>query len=375
MKLLSLVVYGIIALISAAIFFYPHIYWDVIAYIGVIEFYKGASHELVHQNAYAALHAAVNEHTFEYLTAHNAYHTATFENSQYFVSQLPFYNVKPLYVALGAGLSAMGLDYVDSFVLISALAYFLTGILLYYWIVAITKNRLLSAAVILLTLLSPPILMSGRIPGPDMLAALTILAAVYLLLEKRLWFYSFLILTVSIAIRPDNIVFLCLILLYVYLTGRKYNAIRTKWLLTFFIMSVALYLTINMLSGNYGWFTLFYHSFIERLNDPAAFNEQFSLTAYFGGLAAAVKDYPYSFSSLPLYLLILCIAAYIFKRSEDHVLLLFAGVVVVNLMVKIVLFPDFDDRFYTAYYLLILILFIKAVVSLVKPAEHTVSYK
>jgi len=149
------------------------------------------------------------------------------------------------------------------------------GLLLFIWASA-GLRPLMAFVVTSLTASVSYMFDLARYSTPDALSTLVILAAFVLLIERGSIRSTLGLLTIAIAIRPDNILLLLIMALYIAIFDRR----RLVWAIGYSLVGIALYLGETMWSGNYGWTTLFYHSFVERLSAPSGFISPLSLGGY-----------------------------------------------------------------------------------------------
>lgn len=262
---------------SLVILEYPPAYsWDMIAYMGVAASYFDDDIVEIHRTAYEQLREGVPQAAFEELTATIPYQVAVREDAASFASQLPFYRVKPLYPALVAGLHAAGLSLPDAQIAISKLSVVLTMAAAYLWFRR-GAGRLGSSLLCCFMFSFLPVAAFSGWLTPDPLFLLLVVAYGLVLTSPGHRLHSFLFWPVLMLCRPDALILLLLIGGYLIWRGR-----HRKVAAAMSVAAVAQYVVQAQLSGNYGWATLFYHSFVEYMADPAAVEPRLTLAEYAG---------------------------------------------------------------------------------------------
>jgi len=105
-------------------------------------------------------------------------------NPYHFAEQLPFYSIQPLYVAL-----ISGLQFPRVAGTVSAVTNFALAVVLRCWL-APCLNGLGTAAACTLIMLSPNILVLCRWATPECLATVVAALALYLILERKVYFWG-----------------------------------------------------------------------------------------------------------------------------------------------------------------------------------------
>ena len=257
----------------------PFYNWDLIAYVGVVHSYTQKSPSLIHARTYSEIQEHVPTTPYRRLLgeghSHKDYRAAMAKSPEEFVAQLPFYSVKPLYPSLMFLLNQTGIDLVTASVLISRVSYLLIGILLWYWI-ARYYPPLTSFLLASLLISMPFSLALARYSTPDALSSLILLLAFFLFIEHSRTRLATVILVLSIAARPDNVMLVTLLALY-DLVFRKEERLFSLGVM---LAAFSLYKLLTTLSGNYGWPTLFYFAHVSFLTNPASDPIHFSAIDY-----------------------------------------------------------------------------------------------
>ena len=137
-------------MMSAYLTMRPSFDWDMIAYVAVALHMTGTPTDRLQQDAYdivrsqipaAAMDSLTGRLTPESLAATSSttvladvdFRKAVATDPQQFLDQLPFFAVKPVYPAMMAILHLTGIDLIESGQIVSAVAFFGIGLLLYVW--------------------------------------------------------------------------------------------------------------------------------------------------------------------------------------------------------------------------------------------------
>jgi hypothetical protein len=203
--------------------------------------------------------------------------------------------VYPLLMALfyraGVPLPEAGMD-------ITGAAYFGFGLLLYFWFRG-WMSPLMACVIMALFMLNPYLVAMGRTIGPDMLSDLAIAFAAFLMMEhRRLALIGAAVLVLSVLIRPENILYVGIFLLYMGWSG----SIRLPWVAFLLVGSAVLYVVMARLSGNYGWQTQFVYTFINKAATPAV--EHHGVWYYLGVYLRHIDRILFGSGELPIFVLV-----------------------------------------------------------------------
>lgn len=264
----------------------PNYVWDNLAYVAIALEHAGIPRDQLHavtfglfhdyapQGAYDAMTGNLTEGALAASTGTTALGDLAFReemanSSDKFLAQLPFFEVKPVYPALMTILYEFGINPITAGMIISVAAFFGIGMVLFFWF-AEWMPAFAALCVMALLVINPWLILQARNVGPDILSVFLLLLGAYLAFGYRdrdtgegmagrplLAAVMFL---VAVAVRPENILYAVVFLLY--LGVRRSLTIRgTAFLLcgTFVI-----YFAITLLTGSYGWSTLFHYTFINR---------------------------------------------------------------------------------------------------------------
>ena len=259
----------------------PSYAWDTVAYMSVALRIEGTPDARLHDETYRILDASVPPAWADNLKgvltpeaiAVGSSTTAMADvglrqdwaaHSDSFLAELPFFATKPLYPALMALGDAAGLGLITSGLIVSAIAYFLIGTLFFVWFLE-WMPPFVALVTMALLVLNPWLVTLARTVGPDILSICLLLYGAYLAMIRRS-ITSAAIFVASILVRPENIVYAGMFLLYLGVVRQL-----SVWQTGAFIAGAGLaYIGISLFGGNYGWKTLFYWVFVNREAVPGA---------------------------------------------------------------------------------------------------------
>jgi hypothetical protein len=320
-------------LLSAYAVLQPEYTWDLLGYIG--SSMDSTDARTIHDVAFDAIRPFAAKKDIQ---VDNPYRVDVAANPYHFAEQLPFYSIKPIYVALIKGEHRLGIPFPRAAVAISALSNLLLALLLWRWLSAYLGGLPLATACTLI-MLSPNILELSRWATPDCLATLVAALALYLILEPRLYFWGCSFLVLAVWVRTDVLVVAGIVFMVLLLRGK----LDFAEFASLSLLSLGSYFTINHFAGNYGWPALFYNSFQGGLTTPGETLIHFSGSAYLHQVVRGAYLWLIS-GSFALYLLLGGLAIWL-ERSSLYADMIAA--VLAARVVSYVLYPNGDQR-YTA---------------------------
>jgi len=322
--------------------------WDMIAYAGAAKSFEIRDHRVLHEYIYSSLKSTVSAPTYERLISGD-YRKAMSEDPEAFSQQLPFYNIKILYVFFVFLLAQAGLNIFTATFLVSSVA-----VVAAVWLMFLAFRKHIQPAFFIFFLFSTllfEIVRVAQLSTPDGLAFLAFMSVMCALFkEKRV---VFAILPLSILVRTDLILFSGLVSGYVFMKFPKWRA-AAVWS---FAASCFIYLLINRYFGNYGWNVLMNFTFIETAAYPAKIQNQIHFPDYLNILTGQIKRL-FHVNQWLLYALITPVSMagllafgkggrdYPDSRKILHVLMISAGYAVIHFL----LFPAVSTRFFIAPY-------------------------
>jgi hypothetical protein len=338
---------GFFWLLSAYAVLQPEYSWDLLGYIGSAV--DSTDARTIHDVAFDAIRPFAEKKDIQ---VDNPYRVDVAANAYHFAEQMPFYSIKPVYVALIKGEHRLGMPFPRAAVAISAVSNFLLALLVWRWLSPYLAGLPLATSCTLL-MLSPNILELSRWATPDSLATLVAALGVYLILERNLYFWGCSFLTFDIWVRTDVLVLAGIVFLVLWLRGK----LDFAQFASLCVLSLGSYFSINYFAGNYGWPALFYNSFMGGLTTPGETLIHFSRSAYLHQFVRGAYLWLIS-GSFALYLLLGGLAIWLNRSSlySDMV-----AAVLASRAVSYVLYPNGDQRYTAVLFVLIPVALVIAV--------------
>jgi hypothetical protein len=358
---ISFYLYG--CLLSVLVIFlalqFPFYNWDIVAYVGSVLSVDIKDVATLHSTTYQILQTQLPAEAFNRLLQGN-YPQAVYQDAHVFQEQLNFYFIKPLYIGLLYCLSKLGVSIVNGIALVSICATLFCAGLTLHWLCRHINPHAAFAFTLLIGLQSR-LFDLARIATPDALSVAVLLAALYILFEKKQLKTASMMVAFAVLVRANNIIFATLLLSFmigfaVYQKDRA-SARFSAWLLLITVLS---YFAMSKLLHGYSWWTLFYHSFVNKLNHPSQFDVPFSISLYLEvaiqqGKALLIPGLGAP-STLPVFILLLGALCLANLRRGQHSMQAYLWAVCVIILLNygayFVLFPGVNqwDRFFTSFY-------------------------
>lgn len=353
---------GSLFLICLFAFRRPSYNWDMLAYMAIV---LKADHpdwnaDQVHKATYDIAREKVPSKEYGYLI-HSPYREKMAKDTAAFYAQLPFYTVKPLYIGVIYLFYKAGLSLTMATVLPSILAYFFIGLLLFYWLGRYFKPllALISSLLIMYTTFMVSV---ARISTPDALSSLWLLAAFYFILEKPSVPLLFIFFLLSLFTRLDNIVTCIILLSFLFFMRKWKNQITLRQYLLMAGALIICYFAITLITVRpFGWSMLYYPAFAHYFNLSYTFHPLFSLKAYLALLYSHVIT-TIVFHHFTLFAFLALVVAIPLVRPPRPGIRFdqwFSVLLIFIILIRFILYPNLDDRFYISFYLCILVLLVK----------------
>jgi hypothetical protein len=330
---------GFFLLLSAYAVLHPEYSWDLLGYIGSAV--PSTDARTIHDVAFDAIRPFAAKKDIQ---VDNPYRVDVAANAYHFAEQMPFYSIKPVYVALIKGEHRLGMPFPRAAVAISSVSNFLLALLVWRWLSPYLAGPPLAASCTLI-MLSPNILELSRWATPDSLATLVAALGIYLILERDLYFWGCSFLIFDIWVRTDVLVLAGIVFLVLLLRGK----LDFAQFASLCALSLGSYFAINYFSGNYGWPALFYNSFLGGLTTPGETILHFSRSAYLHQVVRGAYLWLIS-GSFALYLLLGGLAIWLNRTS------LYSDMIAAVLAARAVsygLYPNGDQRYTAVLFVLI----------------------
>ena len=336
-------------LLSAWAVMQPQFTWDLLGYIGcTIDSTEAAT---IHHATFDAIQTVVSDKGIQ---PDNPYRVDVSANPYHFAEQLPFYSIKPAYVVLLKGFHRLGLPFPKAAAAISASSNFLLALLLWYWLSAYLSGLPLLGACTMI-MLSPNILELSRWTTPDFLSTLVAAVGLYLILERRRYFWGSSFLVLNVWVRTDALVLAGIVFLVLWLRGK----IDFTQFASLSVLALGSCFAINHFAGSYGWPALFYNSFLGGLTTPGERLIHISFSTYFHQVVRGAYLWLIA-GGFALYLLLGGLAIWLNRTSLYSYLI---AAVLGARAVSYALYPNGDQRYTAVLYVLIPLALVIAVSS------------
>ncbi len=361
LKALLLFVYAFFIFLICLFAFRKPVYnWDMLAYMAiVIKIDQHKDINQIHKITYDIARKDIPSTEYGYLIT-SAYREKMAASPADFYAQLPFYAVKPLYIGMIYLFYKAGFPLPVSTVFPSVLAYFLIGLLLFYWLKKYTKPFFAFIAGLLI-MYSPFMVNIARISTPDSLSAFLLFTAFYFIIEKPSIKRMFLFFILAIFTRLDNIITCFFILSFLLFSNKWQKRIRGYQYVLMLFLCVVCYFGITLITVHpFGWNILYYPTFVRYYNLPHQLDAVSPLKAYFALLYSqaltAIVFHDFTLFTLLVLLIVSPFSELFHSLKFDQ---LFSLLLISIILVRFILYPDLADRFYISFYLCILVLLTK----------------
>lgn len=316
--------------------------WDILPYMAITLQYSHDDKELIHQSVYelakdAGDRDAIKRGAYgELITERIPYRTACYKDQEFFFSQLSYYRTKPLYTLSVAALYISGVPLVQATVIPSAIAAFFILLIVYFWL-SRCIHKLLSFVLAASVVLLPSFSQLQNYSSPDALSNMAVLLSLFLPVMEKNRRLLLLTLAMAILIRIDNFIFASVILFFLYANTRK--QILLTVLATVGLASLSIVILPYLLGNTVSWFSKF--KFLES-HVQYYFHVRNVFRAFW-----AVIDYQ-------VWVAIGFAALFFIKGRVKQIVLL----VIASCIIRLILFPSLQERFFVAYELALAILLI-----------------
>jgi len=278
-------------------------------------------------------------------------------NPRHFYQQLPTYRIKQLYVGLIYVLHKCGMSYVKASVMISVVSVVLIFLFLSFWLAKCVPGLLWGFLSVFLATASS-LTAVARLSTPDALSSLLIVIALFLLIEKQSTVGAYFILLLSVLARPDNLILAIVLIIYINFAGPPEYGVSRKFVTSLILVALSIYWSVAILSGYYGWWTVFSHSFLGVLKAPKEFTPAFSFPRYVAVLYAGLTRI--SFFNIGAAFVgvffVLTFGSSTFRFKGGSIATHVAIAMAIALVARLILYPLWEDRYFVAYYVMSVIL-------------------
>jgi hypothetical protein len=338
----------------------PSYNFDTLPYMAVLLNSESSDSVKIHQTIYHVAKAEIPIDQFTLMTDTSiVLRKNVLKSSNQFFQFTSFFRIKPLYTRLSYLAYKMGLPLSKAPIAPSVFSFVAISILLLWFFNSFLKEVWIAALLSLSIMVSPPILEAARLATPDALSTLFLLIASYLFLKSSFWGWTVFVLSLSILVRVDNIIFATIFISFQTFAPSKIGTPKMNKLV--FLSSLALWIICAlwiMKSANIqNGFESFYGGLSKKMDLMIVLKEAFiglatlqtSDLSIILGVTAFILFYktPFTFRSLNLY-------QYFFLMMATY------------FMVRYVMFPNLTTRFFLSVYISSVVLAVDAIAKLIK---------
>ena len=333
-------------------YYEPDWNFDAVPYVALAYSLTNDDPREIHRRTFDDFLAAVPSHAFELLTSGSEYRRRLYASPEALKTQRPFYINKPAYVVLIAGLRQLGINAARATRVISLAGFVSVAmvVLLWLWTVRAKAMLVVSAA---LFLCAPPFTEMASLSSPDMIAALPLVIAAWLMLGRGRQVRGILCACAAIFFRPDASIAVLLLA-----TWATFFAPSRRLRIKTFVMTCAAIVVgtfvLQKATGATSLPTLLRHTFESRLYEPSRMSEAISIVGYFTVLFRGLGSSLYHPSVLPLHLAMSLIAILALAKCGTPSRPFWGWMLLAWTYAPLhyLVFPDPSDRLFAPAYLL-----------------------
>ena len=269
---------------------------------------------------------------------------------------LDFYYVKPVYIWIVTGLHKLGFSYTFSTFLPSLISYFFIGCIVFAWALALMKPGQ-AMLIALLSMLSGPAIVIARLSSPDAVSNLVLLAVLYRLYFDKSRLITMVLLFLSILVRIDNAVAAFVLLSAMAFWPPRDSQNKLSWLHYLLLLAGLLLFTIGinfLVENDFWWFRG-----AEYLRSGGNYFRQMAVYA-------SVLCNSFLFPLILLLVILSFMKNFIMRGGGSWILLAIGCIFVLRCF----LFPEFEERFFAAYYLAGLLILAGKILTASRPLKN-----
>lgn len=315
----------------------PYYNWDIVGYVAAAYYKDGAREAILSQNVYDDIAKEVSSEKFSELIRDQdggSYRGTVFKDPKSLVQQIPFYSIRVIYVELLRKLKALGVEYSRGTYFISAIfsafSVLLVGIL--------SKKLGVSMMWLPVVVVLSGYLSLARFSTPDALACFYSLFCLLVSSINRRW-GCFVAIFLPL-FRTDFVLLSLLINAVNYFRGHRVHALSSA------VLSILIYVLINKLEENYGYWVIFNFTLAGPNPYPRDVDAPMQYSLYASSALTAAHEMIFSkHGFIYVTVLILFLSKKIRNKISDleiDFLIICSGFIFLHL----VIFPIYMDRFF-----------------------------
>lgn len=334
----------------------PFYTWDMIPYVALTLSVEQTDQKMVHTMTYESIKQSIPAQAYANNTA-TPYQKEMEQNEVYFHQQLPFYQIRPLYIGLNYLVYKTGINIVTAIIVVSVLSSLLMSIIILRWLLEHLKTFYAYLFAILI-IQSTGVVQIAQVFTPDALSAALLLFSLYVFSKRQIYFAS-LLLVLAIFARTDNIILVLMVFTYLTLFASKEYRLKWKPYILLVLVSTVSYLAINHLANNYGWATIFHHTLIAPIHNPSDYHPMITWADYFPILLKNAMEAFFRMNSLLFFGFCSFVTISVVRlNSQNQIYSHLTILVLLAIIVHFLLFPVLWQRFFIAHYSIICILMV-----------------
>jgi len=346
--------------------------YDMLMYVAAAKSIETSDINEIHRATFAGLKANVAKENYaSYFN--NKYRKAVSESPELLAQQLPFYQIRIVYNSLVYAVHRLGANYYSATHIVNALAVFFALIIFYFaFREKIQPLYWLSVPVFLLLM---GIFRMSRMSISDGLAMTGVALTAYLLVKEKKNLLVFL-LPLLVLVRTDMLLFVFIVATYSFIYHRE-----CRWQTGVAVVATLIsYVAVNRFYGNYGWSTLFYFQFIDRVPNPADLNPVIQISDYIKVFSSQLKEIFYDKQFLGFFLILMLtwflqkqqsVRAY-FISNEQNRLFMLSLICFGYVLAHFVLFPLIWYRFFIGQYVMAYLVFLAVLTLRTQPKSQVI---
>lgn len=326
---------------------------DMLFYTGIYYQSEGMTDSEAHQKVYDFKFASLPDSVQQFMSTTEMEKNCRTDFA-YFSIMLPFCKVKWLYNVCVRVLTPVSGSPFLAMIFISLISFSLISFLLAFLLSRYLETWLACLFAIFISAF-PHVAEVSRIFTPDAFSALLLFSAFLILLLKKKEWLAFLFFFLAILCRPENVLFPIIYSVHEIILSRKVNRQKIFYAVAI-VVSIVLFFMIEKITGAYGWKITFQHSLIDSAKSPTAWlNESLSISTFITILIQNTFNHK---TELLLIIFFFVLAYFSSKKIEmlsgNNLFKKILFMVSAVMILKFIMHPFFDSRFFTLYYILTL---------------------
>ena len=334
--------------------------WDMIGYVGSVLASESNDAQQIHNQALEEV-TAVTPEMFHATFLNNPLSN----NTGNFIRQIPFYDIKPLYVTAVTMLHQLGASLAEATWLVSAFFFIILAVAIGLWRPTKAPHGVwLLAVIALMWLGNLPMQRLAGYSTPDAMAIAFLMVGFMAWWRNRSLAGFTIACLLAIFTRPDALITVLALTLFFTLFARKERLLSMPHGVAIGVTMIGAYLALQNILGSVGWETLFYRGFINDNFDFTKATVTITWEQYWRALAWGLEHIISNPRILALTALsTVALFCHYHHRQKEWLWFLLMGWG--TFAVRFALFPNWgDERYHFFSYLLIMMASIELIAPL-----------